>query len=342
MIGRLTRFIKMYFNRTFLFLIISFTSLFADQADSVKAKIEPVQVTAGENSKEFIYVMKLFDGTADSIKILNPLNNIIVVKSIEVGGQQFFLSNSNKRPKEPGYASWFYNSIDNSLIITTDTSQISDSLKITFSQNIPVKAKNNNNYESVYDDLSDATNAATSINDGWAVSIIPGSVANISIENKAGGDGLIISDSTITTDDTINLFAIARDQYSNYIENYNATWTVINDIGTLSQSSSVSNVIFDATKPGAGSIRASGDGLASSTGVITITNGALAKLIIRDGTNGGGVEVADISLTTDENILLYAAGYDADDNYLGDISASWLSTGTLDQVSVDQKKFVHF
>ena len=65
----------------------------------------------------------------------------------------------------------------------------------------------------------------------------------------------------------------------------------------------------------------------------------MAKLQIRNGTNGGGVEVGDLSLTTDESVVLYAASYDSDDNYLGDVSVAWSSTGTLDQVDGDKSSY---
>ena len=68
------------------------------------------------------------------------------------------------------------------------------------------------------------------------------------------------------------------------------------------------------------------------TGVITVTGGALSYLLIRDGSNGGGAEVGAVTLTTDESLILYAAGYDADDNYISAVDASWQVTGDLDAV----------
>ena len=38
-------------------------------------------------------------------------------------------------------------------------------------------------------------------------------------------------------------------------------------------------------------------------------------------------------MTTDESLTLYAAVYDADNNYLQDISVDWTNTGNLDAVS---------
>jgi hypothetical protein len=35
-------------------------------------------------------------------------------------------------------------------------------------------------------------------------------------------------------------------------------------------------------------------------------------------------------MTTDESLTLYAAGYDAGDNYIDDMNVTWTLTGTLD------------
>ena len=45
---------------------------------------------------------------------------------------------------------------------------------------------------------------------------------------------------------------------------------------------------------------------------------------------GGGVEVGDVTMTTDESLTLYAAVYDADNNYLQDVSVDWTNSGNLD------------
>ena len=45
--------------------------------------------------------------------------------------------------------------------------------------------------------------------------------------------------------------------------------------------------------------------------------------------NGDGSEVGDSTITADESMILYAAGYDSDNNYIGDISINWDLTGQL-------------
>ena len=55
----------------------------------------------------------------------------------------------------------------------------------------------------------------------------------------------------------------------------------------------------------------------------------ISKVKILSGPNGNGTEVADSTITADQSIILYAAGYDSDENYVGDISINWGMTGTL-------------
>ena len=55
---------------------------------------------------------------------------------------------------------------------------------------------------------------------------------------------------------------------------------------------------------------------------------------IRDASGGAGVEVGDVTMTTDESLTLYAAVYDADNNYLQDISVDWTNTGNLEDILV--------
>ena len=45
-------------------------------------------------------------------------------------------------------------------------------------------------------------------------------------------------------------------------------------------------------------------------------------------------------MTTDESLTLYAAVYDADNNYLQDVSADWTNSGSLNEVNTNNSVFV--
>ena len=145
----------------FKLLFLSFllmVNVFAQQADSAKATITPNEVIVGQQAKEFQYTIKMFGGTADSISIVNPFEgHKIIVSSIKIDGNSIFLSNQLSRPTEPGYASWNYNDSENVLVISSDTSAITDSIVVLFNQNIPNTTSSNNSYSSIFDDLKDPT-----------------------------------------------------------------------------------------------------------------------------------------------------------------------------------------
>ena len=52
-------------------------------------------------------------------------------------------------------------------------------------------------------------------------------------------------------------------------------------------------------------------------------------------------EVGDITMTTDESLTLYAAVYDADNNYLQDISVDWSSSGNLEDISNNGTSYIY-
>jgi len=74
-----------------------------------------------------------------------------------------------------------------------------------------------------------------------------------------------------------------------------------------------------------------GDVVQSSTG-ITVTPGALASLVIKDAAGGSGNEVITHTMTIDDSLPVYAAGYDAYTNYISDIVVTWSTTGDLDPI----------
>ncbi|MDI6704480.1 MAG: T9SS type A sorting domain-containing protein, partial [bacterium] len=63
---------------------------------------------------------------------------------------------------------------------------------------------------------------------------------------------------------------------------------------------------------------------------ITPDGPPLHHIIIRDAQGGGGDEVGTHTMTTDETLTVFAAGYDADNNYIGDIEVTWTGTGVVE------------
>jgi len=64
-----------------------------------------------------------------------------------------------------------------------------------------------------------------------------------------------------------------------------------------------------------------------TSAAITVNDGALNYVKVRDAAGGGGAEVTTHSMTADQTYVVYAAGYDQYGNYISDQSVSWTATG---------------
>ena len=164
--------------------------------------------------------------------------------------------------------------------------------------------------------------------DTGAITVRPGKVASLTIRDAAGGLGNEVGDVVMTLDDKLTLYAAGYDQYGNYAHDVVANWSVssgdLDDPDPLTGTSTT----FDPTTPRtSGKIQADSAGIADETGTITV--GSVAYVLIRTAPNGAGIELGDTTLTADDYITLYAAGYDAGGNYIGDVTVDWQSTGTL-------------
>lgn len=162
----------------------------------------------------------------------------------------------------------------------------------------------------------------------------PAGLHHLVLRDQAGGFGNQINDVILTLDDKLRIYAAGYDRFSNYIRDVRVNWSVT---GTLEQPLPITGTytVLDPTIPGR-----EGKIVGDTTGVIsdttgTITVGAISSLKIRTAPGGNGVELGNANLTADDSLTLYAAGYDAGGNYLGEVSVFWQSTGNLEPVISD-------
>ncbi|OQX96688.1 hypothetical protein B6I21_00220, partial [candidate division KSB1 bacterium 4572_119] len=74
-------------------------------------------------------------------------------------------------------------------------------------------------------------------------------------------------------------------------------------------------------------------GIADTTNTFNVKPDVVNHVVIRDNPGGLGVEVGAMSFNLNEQITLYAGGYDAWGNYVREVSADWNVTGNLDPPS---------
>ncbi len=70
-------------------------------------------------------------------------------------------------------------------------------------------------------------------------------------------------------------------------------------------------------------------GAISGTAVLTVTPAAMSKLAIEDAPAGTGAPISNTLLSVYDTLTAYAAGYDAYDNLIGAVPATWDATGIL-------------
>lgn len=165
------------------------------------------------------------------------------------------------------------------------------------------------------------------------IQVSAGKLNHLIIRNARNGGGSTIDSLTLRTNQDTVFYAAGYDADHNHIRDLSVNWSVSGNIGSV-MPTSADSTIFSADRIGNGSVVArfiaDNDTLRATTGIIKVIGGALSSIKIRDGSNGGGREVGSFTMTTDSSVTFYAAGYDADSNYVGDVEALWDSTGNLE------------
>jgi len=180
------------------------------------------------------------------------------------------------------------------------------------------------------DQITVTDGAATGTSNTFTVQA--GALHHIVIEDAPGGTGTVVNALSLTTDQNVSLFAVGYDANNNYVENVDVTWGVTGGIGSVSPTSGT-NTVFNPTTVGSGTVTADDGSHTDATGTITVTAGTLASLQIRDSAGGAGSVVGNYLMTTDQSLTVYAAGYDADGNFIADQTVDWSSTGLSPLVS---------
>ena len=157
----------------------------------------------------------------------------------------------------------------------------------------------------------------------------------LKITDAAGGTGVEVGSLSMLINEQIMLYASGYDEFGNYTRDVIANWGVT---GTLESPSPTFGkfTVFSPDIPGT-----FGEIFADTTGILSDTTGTISVsatidyVKIRTAPNGEGSELFNFTMTADENIELYCAGYDNGDNYIGDVVVQWMSTGELSPV-IDQ------
>ena len=161
------------------------------------------------------------------------------------------------------------------------------------------------------------------------IGVYPGAQASVAIESNAGG-GKGISVVGLASGSTLGLSAAGYDSDGNFTGNPSANWSVTGGIGSLLAVSESTN-LFTAITAGSGNVvltNASGDVLDSLS--VSVSNSSqVSHIMARTATGGSGVAFNTLSVTASSNVSFYVAGYDANWNFVQNVSAVVLTNGDL-------------
>ncbi len=158
--------------------------------------------------------------------------------------------------------------------------------------------------------------------------VLPADGATISIEDAAGGRGSVVGARTLTTDDTLELYAVSRDPAGNFVRDESVRWNVAGRIGA-SPASASSSLVLNLSRPGVGRVRAEHALDDATTGVITVRAGRAAEL---------SLSPLELTLNADDDPVQFTvSGRDADDNETSDFGTlSWaVESGAITALAAD-------
>jgi hypothetical protein len=159
------------------------------------------------------------------------------------------------------------------------------------------------------------------------IQVVPGAATQLSLEDAAGGVGAPIGSRTRNADQYLDIYAIRRDAYGNYVtpDPTNATWSVNSPIGTLSpQTGASTRLTF--VKVDEGVVTATAGSLTGATGTLTVTPGALYRVVIEEYLGEPLDEIGNLDLSVGERVTLFSVGRDADGNARSAESVTWSIT----------------
>ncbi|MBN2494108.1 MAG: PKD domain-containing protein [Deltaproteobacteria bacterium] len=168
------------------------------------------------------------------------------------------------------------------------------------------------------------------------IDVTPGALAQVRIDDAPDGIGSPAGTRSMSADQSWDLFAVGYDADGNFTDMQTVGWAVTGGIGAVSPPSG-EQTTFSAGKVGSGTVTADLDGFGSApddaTGTITVSVGALYRVRIEDAAGGTGSEIGSLAMSTDGDLDVFAAGRDADGNFVSDQSVTWSLTAAIGEMS---------
>ncbi len=143
--------------------------------------------------------------------------------------------------------------------------------------------------------------------------------------------------SPITAGQSFSISIQARDEYENIVTSFSSAVDLSDKTGTLTPTSSGNfssgskTVSITITKKLTDDqVTALSSGKSGKSNNFNVQANSIHHIMVRDIPAGLGNEVGDLTLNLDDQVVLYAAGYDQWNNYVREVAANWSRTGTID------------
>jgi hypothetical protein len=171
---------------------------------------------------------------------------------------------------------------------------------------------------------------ATLLDDATGTIIVaPGPLSHVKVVEGASGNGPELGARSLTTDQTLTVHAAGYDASGNYVGDQIVNWSMTGGIGTLAPVLGTSTTL-DAKVPGTGVITADHiNATDDASGPITVLAGPPYRVKILSGASGATAEVGAETIISGQTLIVHASGFDADDNYLADVSVTWSVSGGI-------------
>ncbi len=161
------------------------------------------------------------------------------------------------------------------------------------------------------------------------ITVIPGAASKIKVETAASGSGNIVPAQSLASGSALTVYSVSRDASDNFVANVAVTTWVLENIsggivsGDLTPAADGKSAVFTGHVIGTSDIKATSGALTSTTsGVITVTQGAAAKIKVETAANGSGNIVPDQSLASGSALTVYSISRDASDNFVANVAAT--------------------
>ena len=149
-----------------------------------------------------------------------------------------------------------------------------------------------------------------------------GVATQIKVETKANGTGTTVGSLNLTASSALTIYAITKDQYSNFVTNpTNTTWSLTSKTGGIDNNdlsaTSGASVTFTGHLAGTTIIHAVNGSLGGNSGTITVTAGAATQIKVETAAYGSGAVVGAQSITIGSSLTVYGVTRDQYGNYVG-------------------------